>query len=1751
MNSFRVVDTRFRILKGGKIGLSMSIALISGMLTLGSTKANAVDYFTNVQKDASVLKSDINGFFDVTVETATNTGTFDLDRSSTNNDSVVFKPSSWVSSSYNTPSFVGDYDTNSDSTADYSSYLLKSTSSTEQLTLTFTTNANAGSISKDNTTVYSAPSTSIVNITSNSTYNLNTSTSTGYTANLIFKGSNKISGSTNIGDGNIKLEGSVIFDDTVNAGSISVDNASTITFNSDVDLTAGTTDSMNFSVNENVLLNKDFTGNITTTAGNQGNVTILGNASGKEQIIKGNIGTSTSLDINTLNIGSGTNYSRTIIDGDVFAASTILNNTTINSSTLILSNDKNITSTITTSSDNKGILTLSGGTQAVNGQIGTNANKLAEINANGSTGKTVTFANNVFATNLDLEGAGTVNLNGDYTGTALRYNEDGIVNLADTKNITSAVTTDAANQGTLNLAGSSTVSGLVGDATNKLKEINANGSTGKTVTFANNVFATNLDLEGAGTVNLNGDYTGTALRYNEDGIVNLADTKNITSAVTTDANNQGTLNLAGSSTISGLVGDATNKLKEINANGSTGKTVNFTNNVFATSTNVNSGEIKFDSDLTSDVYALNPNSGILTFVGDASGKTQNIMGNIGNPTNSISILNIGEAGSPTDYSSTIINGNVFVNSTVLNNATGDSTLTLANGSNINSTITTAQNAKGILTFLGDSTATGTIGTNTEKLAQINAADTGKTVRFNSSINADNLNILGDGTVVLADNSNINTPITTTTNNEGTLTFKGNSTATGEIGSVSHKLKEINAGASGKTVSFENPLYALNTNISSGIVNFNTTSGDTSSNIVFQDTGTANLNGDLIGNINFSGKEAIVNVADGKGILGSVETLAINNTGIINYKGDGTIGGNIGSLALGIKELNINTNSEQDTPNGVLVTYSALGRELYADVINLKKNATLTLSDNVNMINTAADNIIIKVDTTNTGTLAFLGDSSIKGEVGESNKVLNTINAGASGKTVTFDDMVYASSLKYSDDGKVVLNGDTSSDTSEGMIGNVDFDSNAGTLEIGDDVNITIAGGGIEFANNKNATLAFNGTSNVKGIVGSENGVNDTFKTINVGATGKVVNFDKNVYVMDSLNLSSNGKVQIADGMYVKRNSTSATTGAIITASTDEVGDLEYLGTTTLYDDIGTSAHKLNNVIFASNGTIADTYNQDIDKNIYAVNTILGNGLNKTTVNIKDDMTFGGNLELKSGSTLDVNDKDVIVSNNININSESNLKFKVYTTDLSAGQAVVNEQSGSITASSLTIANDAKIDINYQGSWEDTGKYNLITSSSVLGTYYGTEENGLVSDNSIIDSIVEINGNNLVLKADRTGGGAFAAEDIYTIISGIGNDYSNGASKEIGRYAKTPLRDGALTDIVLGLDKLNGGRYASEAKKQEMIKTFRLLAPIANSSNIQTTITASNLASSTISGRLADIKRDDMANFSPDYTGLSSGDYGFDSSLWIKAMGSKSTQDGINEYTGFSNTTYGFVAGMDKITDNDSVFGVALGYSTTKTDQDNEASDSSDTKSIQATVYASKEFENAYVDGSLSYSQHKTDGTRTANSGKLTSSVDSDQIAAKVETGYTIPIAEGVSITPFASLEYALINQKGYTEKGTAYQNDALKVDSLKLNKGTVQVGAKVTTSIELENVLIKPQFRASVYNTFGDNKADIKAQYIGGGNKFVTPVQELNKTMYNVGFGVETKISESTSLIFDVDYDRSKDGKFEAYSGNVTFGLSF
>ena len=441
MNSFRVVDTKFRILKGGKIGLSLSIALIGGIL-LCTTKANAQTFFTSAVTDGTIYtlgdisaraKSDdsISSDSNYTIVFPSEDIVFAPVRVSQSYIGVSNYEISGLSPNQSTVlpgtdgSVVGNYNSKSDGTFTYTDIYGDSYSATNYdrayyenlnpdatFTVTLDSNTNANNISKSSSIYYY-----VDNTTGYTTRN------DAYTANLIFTGSNEVSGNTNIDGGNIKLNGGVNFSGTVESGSIDVNTNETIIFNSAVNLSPGTTDIMKISTNGNIILNSNLIGNMTTTDNNQGIVTTTGSS----QTITGNIGTSTSLDLSTLNIGSATdstNYSSTTINGNVFASSTVLNNNgTTNSSSLILSNGSNVMSSITTADSNMGILTLLG-SSTITGSVGTNTDKLSEVNS-GATGSTSVITDNVYAVNVTNTGTGTTTFKNNvvvtnvnvYTGT--------------------------------------------------------------------------------------------------------------------------------------------------------------------------------------------------------------------------------------------------------------------------------------------------------------------------------------------------------------------------------------------------------------------------------------------------------------------------------------------------------------------------------------------------------------------------------------------------------------------------------------------------------------------------------------------------------------------------------------------------------------------------------------------------------------------------------------------------------------------------------------------------------------------------------------------------------------------------------------------------------------------------------------------------------------------------------------------------------------------------------------------------------------------------------------------------------------------------------------------------------------------------------------------------------------------------------------------------------------------------------------
>lgn len=1349
-----------------------------------------------------------------------------------------------------------------------------------------------------------------------------------------------------------------------------------------------------------------------------------------------------------------------------------------------------------------------------------NANTV-EINSgtNNTSTNDYTFNGTANVGDMNFNQAASVLLNGGLTGNLNFNGYSSIVTIGSNQSIGGDVYTNGVN-GTLIFQGSGNVNGqVVTTADSSIKEVRANGVGNVLFNSTTQAEVDHVNYQAASLIGFNG---GLDLTIDES----------------TDAVNQVTFNNH----------DGVLQINNGNLTGNAGEAV---------------------------VTTTSNNKGTLTMV---SG-TQIITGNIGSTGHAIKKLNIGgdnTGGLDTSiYNSSITtaNGDIYAQNTVINNddiTPNNSELLMGIGYDLYSTVTTSNANMGVLKLLGgEQNVTGNVGTTGTRLAQVDSGANEAVSNFGSSLTPTDVYAV-------------------TVNNTGT----GTTNFSHDVGATT-----INVGSG--ISNFTNNVVATTTNIGTGVANFNTNgTGTTSSNIVFSanttattsSTGsyttsalgsaTANLINGLTGSVDFAGYDATVNVWDGKGISNSITTLTNSNTGTVNYRGDGIISSTIGSSGLGIKELNINTNSEQNTSSGV----TANG-DIYAGIINLKNNGILTLLDNIDITGTTTSetnvtpltsiNQVISTDLANTGTIKILGTSTITGVVGSSTASIATIEAGVNLETVTFNNMVYAKNLNYTGNGNVILNGQTGANTNTaGMVGTIDFGTNVtntGTLQIGDNVNLTTGIVGINFVDANGATLTFNGSSIINGNVGSLSGT-DTFKTINAGTDSETVRFNDNIYFMDSLNLSEDGIVEIANNKYVQRSSTSATTGEIITTTTDGKGTLNYLGNTVLYGQIGTTGKSLNAVNF---NTATNNVIQKINYNVYADDTTIGHisSVNDTVTNIMDvtgqydyagattikewrgqtvanittDITFGGNLTIADKkSAINFGTSHVTVDGDFTTNDGA-MSFTVNTRDITGINQAGSTSSGSafVDADTLVMSGDEKIHINYVGSLANNGSYTLIHALNDTSSNYNESEtngNNLVTDNSysIDTKIVEVLNNNntsdLVVYSDRTSNGSYNANELYVQKSDTNGHFSNNAAVALAGISANGSQTGDMIEVI---QKLELDSFGYGNSKENLAVQVQKLAPIVNTSFAQISISATKLVTDTVGSRLSDTR------------GLSSGDAIADKGVWAKVIGSTASQDKVGQFDGYSLSSAGVVFGIDKELQNNTIIGLAAGYTNTKTEQDDfRDGDSSTTDSYQLSLYASKTFDKAYIDGALSYTKHNTDGTRSSAIGREASyDVDTNQLSAKINGGYNFLFENEVTLTPFASLEYSNIKQDSYKEEGAGAIS--LSVDDVTVNRGAAGLGVKISKEIKTENkVVYIPEFKLGANKYFGDDDVEVTAQF-DQGNKFVTKGAEMSDMMYNAGLGLKTKFTEDTSVSLSTDYERSNDGDFQGVNGQLTFRMQF
>lgn len=259
--------------------------------------------------------------------------------------------------------------------------------------------------------------------------------------------------------------------------------------------------------NAGVTVNSNVTGNITTTGNNVGSVETYKNSS-----IVGLMGANGN-SLERLELKGGNANDVVTVSGASFIKNVIIDKGSLGLGANLTSQD------VTFNADGKlsvgdganltianGVVTTGFGTgnvefigdSTVASQLGTGANRLSTLDAQGAAGKTVTLQQDAFFVNgATISGTGTLDINANFTG-PVAFTANGVLDVAANSAISAAISTNANSQGTVNFEGAYSTAAEVGLAAgNSLNAVNIGTKAAGTFTQNHGIHADTVTVFGA------------------------------------------------------------------------------------------------------------------------------------------------------------------------------------------------------------------------------------------------------------------------------------------------------------------------------------------------------------------------------------------------------------------------------------------------------------------------------------------------------------------------------------------------------------------------------------------------------------------------------------------------------------------------------------------------------------------------------------------------------------------------------------------------------------------------------------------------------------------------------------------------------------------------------------------------------------------------------------------------------------------------------------------------------------------------------------------------------------------------------------------------------------------------------------------------------------------------------------------------------------------------------------------------------
>lgn len=1409
----------------------------------------------------------------------------------------------------------------------------------------------------------------------------------------------------------------------------------------------------------------------------------------------------------------------------------------------------------------------------------------------------------------------TLNANAKLDGTVgaggVSLDNGSILNVADGINITGITAANnisidgkAANNGTVNFLGASTISTDIG-ANKSVAAVNVDGE----LTFQGGNDGNGSTFT-AQAINLTG--ADSLIKFTTQGHTVTGNILN-----TSGANNQGGFSVNGADvTVTGNIG----------ANGNSLATINFeTDDTLVVH--------KAAANATNALFVQNvntaaPNTGILKLHGTAFAINGNIGGN-----NALKIVGLDDDDNGGATNFTLKQGNSIKAQNIYLANLQDNTLTLEEGTTITGDIVNTKGVgNGTITLTGNATINGGIGVDVAgggnlgkaikniNLGGKNLSYGGKSIQiFNNPASA--ITFAANETLTLTNVTDpiaINSNIVVTTDKQGiidasALTNNQTLTISGKIGVVdlvnnpaqNVALGQLNVGSSktilnagdvainelvignNGSVQFAHNTYLITktTNaVGQGKIIFNPTAGPSTTLADGTNLGSA---ANPLAEINFAGNAA-VEVGKGDNLYATNITTAAANTGSFSFKAGGT---NIVSGTVGGQQGNKFNTVALD--NGTTAQF--LGNAIFNAATTIEAASTLQIGGNyttssiesadntgiVQFVN--ADDITVTLNK-QAAPVDVLAQITVSGP---GNVVINEIgNAGndhgVETDTIAFTEASLGASLFLASgtafDGLTIT-----STVKNGTAGNFNVPrvivTNANSTiangqAIGDQNNIVGLGLASDNTITVDATTLYAGIASVnnnQGTVTLSGGVPNTPGTIyGLGIGNGTPKLKQVTFITDYNNLGSiiATNAIINDGLTV-------TTGGIAGKDFDgtiTLGSANGNANVIFVDGTNSTSTSTVATVKANNGTV--TYLGDADVgSIGASDTPVASvrftgpvgSLAALQGNIYSTVTNFGNVDLEvvgsniilGGGTTAINGEIDLLTNTLTFASGTSTwgSNTSLTTDLTVsngniGHIVIAENAGvnATTTGTTTINVQDSANANFSG----TQTYTLIQG--------GARFNGTLGDP----------------KFNVTGSNRFVN---YGLIRDANQDYvitrtNNAANVVTNDIANSPFGGvpGVSQNVTTFVNATNTAAYNNLLLAKNSADSANFVGSIVTDTSAAVTNAQLDVAKDIqahLGNRVNAVRylgTPETAEMAGPEAGavapVASGDEAVDNvayGIWAKPFYTDAHQSKKGGLAGYKAKTTGVVIGLDTLANDNLMIGAAIGI--TKTDikhQDYKAGDKTDVNGFSFSLYGAQQLvENFFAQGSAIFSLNQVknksqryffDANGNMSKQIAAGNYDNMTFGGNLTVGYDYNAMEGLLVTPMAGLSYLKSSDENYKETGTTVANK--QVNSKFSDRTDLIVGARVMGgTMNFSDLAVYPEAHAFVVHKVNGRLSKTQSQLDGQVTPFISQPDRAAKTSYNLG--LSASIRPDAKMEYGIGYDAQIASKYVAHQGTLKVRVNF